>query len=318
MTPSSTSPVAAPAGAASPTAYHGVVAAMLTPCRAPGTVDPQGTTRLARVLVEQGCHGLFVLGSTGELPLLDEDDRAALLVAAREGAGPNARLYAGVSGTGVCQTIRYARLAAEAGADVAMIMAPFFLKFDQVELEAYVRAIADASPIPVGIYHHLRMPSVFEPATVARLAGHPNLVTMKDTSADLDRMRKLIRGTAGQGLALFQGSEPLILPSLEAGAHGCVSALANVAPRWHRELLDAWSRGDREAAKQAQQRITHLAGLFRLEPVGRSFAHFAYVLRYAAQAQGWIESICGMTPGFKPDPAFTHAVREHLKAVGLI
>lgn len=307
-----------PAASPRTPAFQGVVAAMLTPCRAPGEVDPAAMARLAGLLTEHGCDGLFALASTGELPLLDEDDRRALVAAARRGAGPAATIYAGVSGTGVKQSRRYARHAAGDGADAAIIMAPFFLKLSQDELYDYVVQLADHSPIPVGIYHHLRLPTAFEIDTVARLARHPNISVMKDTSADAQRIRQLAPAVAGTGMTLMQGCEHLILPSLEAGAAGAVSALANVAPTWHRDLLDAWAAGDGAAAARHQERIARLADVFRLDGVGRSFAHFAYTLRLAAVELGWIDRTDGMVPGFTPDAAFKRAVTDHLRSAGLI
>jgi len=159
--------------------YRGVIPAMITPCRAPGVPDRAGMTNLARILVGEGCHGLFVLGSTGELPFLDEDQRCEMVIAAREGAGEKAKIYAGISGTGIKQVIGYANNAARDGADVAIAMAPFFLKLDQAGLYEYITEIADKSSIPIGIYNHLRMPSVFDIETILRLAQHPNIVAMK-------------------------------------------------------------------------------------------------------------------------------------------
>src|SRR5690606_7499791 len=112
----------------------------------------------------------FVAASTGELVLLDEDQRRTITSAAREGVASRSLVYAGVSGHGLKQTLRYARNAAADGADVAVAMAPFFLRFSQPETLAYLRAIADASPIPVALYHHPRMPTPLDVDTVARAA----------------------------------------------------------------------------------------------------------------------------------------------------
>ncbi|MCC6125746.1 MAG: dihydrodipicolinate synthase family protein, partial [Pirellulales bacterium] len=136
--------------------YGGVVAAIVAPHKPSGEVDPPAMRRLCRILADCGCHGVFAIGSTGEMPFLDEDDRRALTVAAREGLGTDAALYVGATGLGLKQTIRYAKNAAADGADVAEIMAPMIFQFGQAELAAYTRAVADACPIPLAIYHHKR------------------------------------------------------------------------------------------------------------------------------------------------------------------
>ena len=140
--------------------YTGVIPAMITPCRATQEPDIPGVKALANTLIKHGCHGLFVVGSTGELPFLDEDQRREIVQAAREGAGEKAIIYAGVSAMGVKQILRYTDNAAENGADVAVAMAPFFLRANQKQLYAYITEIANASPIPLAIYNHFRMPPV--------------------------------------------------------------------------------------------------------------------------------------------------------------
>lgn len=288
--------------------YVGVIPAMITPCRATGVPDPAGMTTLARALVKAGCHGLFAIGSTGELPFLDEDQRREIVAAARQGADKETALYAGVSGTGIKQVIRYATNAAQDGADVAIVMAPFFLKTDQEGLYAYISEIADNSPIPVGIYNHFRMPSVFETETILRLAQHSNMVAIKDSSAVAERGIELAIALKDKPLALFQGREPFILETMVAGAAGFVTALANIAPEVHRTLYNAILKDDMHTAKEMQEKILSLSRIFALDDVKQSFAHFAYAIRCATQARGWLEHTCGMTPGFKPSPEFKQAV----------
>ncbi|MDA3926473.1 MAG: dihydrodipicolinate synthase family protein [Kiritimatiellae bacterium] len=297
--------------------YTGVIPAMITPCRATGEPDPAGMTNLARTLVKAGCHGLFAIGSTGELPFLDEDQRREIVAAAREGADKETILYAGVSGTGVKQVIRYAANAAQDGADVAIAMAPFFLKTDQEGLYAYISQIADSSPIPVGIYNHLRMPSQFETDTIVRLAQHPNIVALKDSSASAENGIELASAMKSLPLSIFQGREPYILETLAAGAHGCVSALANIAPEWHRGLYDAFQNDDLETATELQSKINSLARIFALDDVKKSFAHFAYTIRCAAQFRGFITDTYGMTPGFKAKPELKNAVSDIMRECGM-
>jgi 4-hydroxy-tetrahydrodipicolinate synthase len=298
--------------------YGGVIAAALTPCAAPGVPDPDTMRTLSRTLVQRGCHGLFVVGSTGELPLLDVDQRRDLVAAAREGAGPEAALYAGVSGFGVEQTVRYARFAAEDGADIAVIMAPFFLKASQTGLYDYVRRIADASPLPLGIYSHYRMPAVFEVQTLTRLAEHPNIVAVKDTHSDAARIAPLTAALTQADIAVLQGREPFILDSLRAGADGCVSALANVAPELHRRLYEAFRSGNEDEALAYQQGIDRLGRIFKLPGVQASFAGFGYALREIARLRGWLECVDGMMPGLERSDNFDRQLRRIAAETGLI
>lgn len=297
--------------------YGGVVAVTVTPCVSAGEVDAPAIGRLCENLAAAGCHGVFVAGSTGELPLLDEADRRTLTRTAAEALGGRAVLYSGVTGAGVRQTVQYARNAAAEGADAAVVMAPWFLRYSQPELLAYARAIADACPIPVALYHHLRMPTEFAVETVARLAEHPNIVAMKDTSADLDRFGELVAATAGTNLALLQGSERLIHQSMRLGGGGCVAAMAGVAPEWHVRLYKAHLDRQDDTAAAYQKRIVDLCELFRLKEIGQSFSYFSYALKSVLRRRGWLDSVCGMMPGFHPEEAFEQRVLEVLQAAGL-
>ncbi|MBN2580631.1 MAG: dihydrodipicolinate synthase family protein [Pirellulales bacterium] len=291
--------------------------AIIAPCLPTGEVDPGATRRLCRILTDHGCHGIFVLGSTGEMPFLDEDDRRALTVAAREGVGARATLYVGTTGLGLKQTIRYTKNAAEDGADVAVIMAPMIFKFSQPELAAYTRAAADASPIPLAIYHHKRMPSWYDVETIAELSQHPNIVAVKDTSNDMTRLQRLIDATAGTDFAIFQGHENLFLDSLKIGAGGCVSALANVSPEWHVALYRAHFSGNATEAEIHQRQITALSQIFHHPFSSVSFSYFTYSLKRILQHRGWLEHANGLMPGFQPPTEFDEVILDHVRIMEL-
>lgn len=299
--------------------YSGVVAAMITPCRAPGELDLPGATRLTEILTRNGCDGVFVVSSTGESVMMDDNERRDLIGATRAGCpSDKAVLYAGVSGFGLKQTIRQAVTAAQEGADVAVVMAPFFVRVSQTELREFVTALADASPIPVCVYHHWRMPTPFEIDTVAAIADHPNVVALKETSDDPERIPALLSAVGHTKVTLLHGNERLILQTLTSGGHGCVSALATVAPEWHQSLLTACREEDEFQAKRMQQTITSLWQMFALDQTRISFSHFVYTLKHTAHLRGWLESTACMVPGFAVPSRFREKIADHIRQVGLL
>jgi 4-hydroxy-tetrahydrodipicolinate synthase len=298
--------------------HRGVIAALITPCSKQGVPDPNAMKRFSGILIERGCHGLFVTGSTGEQPLLDEDERRELVSAAREGAGKQAKIYAGVSGCGVKQAIRYACNAEKDGADAAIVMAPFFLKTSQQGLLEYIRKIADVSPIPVGIYNHFRMPSQFEKQTIYQLAQHPNIIIVKDTDSDVDRSVGMLHALKKAPIAFFQGREPFLYDSFTAGAAGCVSALANIAPEAHRKLYDAFRMGNFYEAKKHQKTIDSLGRIFTLDETRTSFAGFSYSIRQVAKYRGWLDDNYGMLPGFTGTDAYNKKLFNIASEAGLL
>ena len=298
-----------------PKKYTGVVAAMITPCSSPGVVDPAATEKLCVELARHGCDGLFITSSTGEAAFLDEDDRRILTTAARKAVTAQTLIYAGISGLGLPQTIRYAKNAAADGADVAVVMAPFLFKISQPELSDYLLRIADASPIPLVLYHHFTMPSAMTAETVARVAEHENIVGVKDTSTDITRIKSLIDATAGMQFSVFQGSQRLFLESMLLGADGMVAALANFVPEIHAKLYQAVRNYDAAAARQYQDYITKLLEAFILPPVKETISALAGSVKLAAKWRGWLECTDVLMPGFKLDDNFRQVLEDHLAAL---
>ncbi len=294
-----------------------LIAAMVTPFTSAGDVDRTSLQRLTGHLRQGGIDEFFLAGSTGESPLLDEPDRLAIIETVRT-AAPDALLYAGVSGTGHRHAIRNAREAARAGADVAVLMCPYFVALDQEQLVRYCTLVAEASPLPVALYHHLRMPTPFAVSTIARLAQHPNIVALKDTNgSEHNRCAEVLAATAGRPFLFLQGIEKLVLPSLEAGGHGCVVAQGCIAPQRFRALFAAWQAGEVARARELQEQLTALWGIFSRREVKQSFSHFLHTLKLPLQQRGVIATAAGALPGVRFDPEFEHLITtfmaEHLE-----
>lgn len=298
--------------------FTGVIPAQITPCIKQGVPDPEGMLKLSRILVNHGCHGLFVLGSTGGLPLLDDDQRSELIAAAREGAGTDTTLYAGITGCGAKQAIRYAHAAEQNGADVGVVMVPFFLKITQEGGIDYIRQIADASPIPIGIYNHLRMPTFLNGDSLKQLADHPNIVAIKDTDTDLKNSMNRLHRVSDSSVSFFQGREPYLYESFLAGADGSVTALANIAPELHRELFDSVRNRKYDEAKVCQGKIDSLSRIFQLEETKTSFAAFTYSLRKVLEIRGWINNTYGLMPGLNPNEGYNQKIHEIVDEAGLL
>ncbi len=293
-----------------------LIAALVTPFTPGGEVDRDSLQRLVASLRDGGINEFFAVGSSGEGPLLDEPDRLAIIETVRM-AAPDGCLYAGVSGTGHRHALRNARDAARAGADVAVLMSPYFLSLDQEQLATFVTTVADASPLPLALYHHLRMPTPFTVPTIARLAAHPNIVAIKDTNGgDHNRCAEILAATAGRPFLFLQGVEKLALPTLEAGGHGCVLAQACLTPQRFRALFDAWQAGDRARAQELQQQITALWTIFSRPEVKQSFSHFLHTLKLPLFQRGVIATTAGTLPGVRFESEFdqliTEFMREHL------
>lgn len=289
-----------------------LIVALVTPFTSDQRLDRASLGRLVGHLVTSGVREFFAAGSTGESPLIDDDDRLAIVETVRQ-AAPTARIYAGVSASGYRAAIRLTRAVRVAGADVAVLMSPYFLNIGPEPLTAYCAAVADSGELPLALYHHLRMPTAFDLDTVARLAAHPRIIAIKDTNgADDNRCAAILAATAGHNFEFLQGVEKLVLPTLEAGGHGCVVAQGNIAPQLFLRLIEAWRSGDLPTARAAQERITALWAIFSRPEVRKSFPHFLHTLKLPLLQRGLIASAASATPGVRFDAAYEKMLAEFM------
>lgn len=285
-----------------------LIAALVTPFTPSGDVDVASLTRLVGYLQQHGVREFFVVGSTGEAPLLDRRERVTIVETVRE-AAPSAIIYAGISGSGHRHAIRNANESAQAGADVVVLMSPYFIALGQDHLVDYCIAVADASPVPLALYHHLRMPTAFTIPAVVRLASHPKIVAIKDTAGSQhNRCAEILAATQGQDFKFFQGVENLTSSTLAAGGHGCVLAQACIAPWLFRGLFDAWQKGDRSRTEELQVQIDTIWNIFSTREVKQSFFHFLHTLKLPLHQRGVIASTASATPNVKFEPAFDEMI----------
>lgn len=220
--------------------FDGVFVPVTTPFRG-DDVAPDRLADNLRTWSATPLAGYVVLGSTGEFPMLSEAERDRVLAAARE-AIPRDRCYiAGTGADSTRHTIRQTRRAAELGADAAVVITPHYFTKGFSAPAAQVRhylAVADASPIPVLIYNFPVNTGInLEADTVARIAAHPNVRGIKDSSGHIPQCAQIIDQTP-KSFHVLVGSAAALLPALAIGASGGILALALIAPR---EFCDVYA-----------------------------------------------------------------------------
>ena len=232
----------------------GLILPLTTPF-AGGRVD---TGALAANLARYQRHGIagyLVLGSTGEAALLDDDERLALLRAARAAIPGDRAMIAGVGLESTAATVRLAAAAVAAGADALLVVTPSYFRAQMGE-EALVRhyaAVADAAPRPILLYNVPQFTGVvIPPAAVARLAAHPNVAGLKDSSGDLAWLRATL-ALLPPGFTVLCGNAAVIQEALAAGAAGGILALADVVPEPLVALLELQRAGRADNARALQQ-----------------------------------------------------------------
>jgi 4-hydroxy-tetrahydrodipicolinate synthase len=233
-----------------------LLTAMVTPFHQDGSLDQDGAQRLAAHLVDRGCDGLVLSGTTGESPTTTDVEKEALVRAVVEAVGGRARVVAGVGTSDTAHSAALARTAERAGADGLLVVTPYYSKPQQEGVREHLRAVADAVSLPVMLYDIPgRTGTRLAPETLRALAEHPRIVAVKDVSYDLAGVARTIADT---GLHYYCGADELNLPLAAIGAVGVVSTVANVAPRETRAVLDAHARGANAEALRLHQRLLPL------------------------------------------------------------
>jgi 4-hydroxy-2-oxoglutarate aldolase len=201
--------------------------------------------------------GYVVLGSNGEAVYLADDEAIAAVEAAAEAKAPGKLLVAGSGREATRQAIAFTLRVARAGAEAVLVKPPAYYRsaMSEAALEAHYRALADASPVPVILYHVPKfVPVTFSVSLVLSLAEHPNIAGIKETSGDIAFLTALLEGRP-PGFRVYAGTANLLLAALAAGADGGILALANIAPESCVSMLELVERGDLEAARRLQYRL---------------------------------------------------------------
>ena len=234
-----------------------LLTAMVTPFAPDGSLDLPAAARLANHLVDGGCDGLVISGTTGESPTTTDAEKLALLRAVLEAVGDRARVIAGAGSYDTAHSIHLAKASAAEGAHGLLVVTPYYSRPPQAGLVAHFTAVADATPLPVLLYDippRSVVPIEFE--TLRVLAAHPNIVGVKDAKGDLHGGTQLMAET---GLAYYSGDDALNLPWLAMGATGFISVISHLAAGQLRDLLSAFASGDVTTARKINVAIAPLS-----------------------------------------------------------
>ena len=225
-----------------------VLTAMVTPFKPDGTLDTDAAKRLATRLVDSGCDGLVLSGTTGESPTTTDAEKLELLRAVLEAVGDRARVVAGAGSYDTAHSVHLAKACAAEGAHGLLVVTPYYSRPPQEGLLAHFTAVADATPLPVILYDIPPRSMVpIEWDTIRALSQHPNIVAIKDAKGDLHGGGQIIAET---GLAYYSGDDALNLPWLAMGAVGFVSVWGHLAASQLRDMLSAFNSGDVTTARK--------------------------------------------------------------------
>ena len=261
-------PVAAEASLSSAMArprFRGIVPPLATPLLDRDTLDVGGLERLIEHVLAGGVHGLFVLGTTGEGPMLTQAVRRAVVEKTLQQVGSRVPVLVGITDTVLADSLALAVFAAEQGAAAVVAAPPYYFPVGQEPLERWARAVAASVPLPLVLYNMPEMVKVVLAVdTVRRLADQPGIVGIKDSGGDLE----VFAGYAGvvrdvrPDWSLLIGPEEMLPEAHALGGHGGVCGGANVAPGVFVGLQAALEAGDGPRATALVQQVRTIGRLY--------------------------------------------------------
>ena len=230
---------------------------MVTPFQSDGSVNFPSARRLAHHLIDTGSDGIVICGTTGEGPTVSDREKLDLMDAIAEEVGDSACIVANTGTYDTHHSVALTRAALETGVDAFLAVTPYYNKPPRAGIIAHFTAIAEAADgRPVIIYNiPQRVVVNLEPDVLAELGRIPNIVAVKQATADLDQARAIVSDT---GLALYAGNDDLLCPFLELGGKGGVCVASHVAGAQMRAMIEHSRRGDMTAARAQDEALRGL------------------------------------------------------------
>ena len=248
-------------------ALSGSITALATPFGGrDDALDLDACGRLIDAQIAAGTRAIVMAGSTGEAAALDEREFSTLLEFAVAHIGKRVPVLAGTGLSATRKTIAQTQRARDAGVDIALVVAPAYVRPTQEGMYRHFSEIAERGGLPVVLYNvPSRTSCDVLPETVARLAGHGNIIGIKEARAEPERMQALL-GLQGDGFSVLSGDDPTAMRAMLAGAAGVVSVASNVAPAEFSALCAHCASRDAGAARAIDERLQPLYEFLGVEP----------------------------------------------------
>lgn len=288
----------------------GSIVAIVTPMFEDGSLDKDGLRKLIDWHVAEGTDGIVIVGTTGESATVTPEEHVELIKLTVDHVAGRIPVIAGSGGNSTAEAIALTRAAKEVGADASLQVVPYYNRPTQEGMYRHFKAIAEAVDLPVILYNVPgRTVADMSNETIARLSTIPNIVGVKDATANIGRGIELLR-MVPESFAVYSGDDPTAMTLMFCGGAGNISVTANVAPRAMHELCVAAMAGDVKRAVEINNGVLDLHAKLFVEPN-------PVPVKWALAEMGKMPS--GLRLPLAPLSApFHDTVRAALRAAGLV
>lgn len=239
----------------------GIIPPVVTPFDEDGKIDYKVYKTLIDYLIDNGVHGIFPMGTTGEFYAIDDEEYECILKETVNIVKGRVDIYAGANHITTRGAIKLAQIAEKIeGIDALSVLTPMFISQTQSEIYNFFKTIAENTSLPVIIYNNKPKTNVtVDPETIAKLAEIPNIIGVKDSTGDFTNTEEYLRLTKHiDDFSVLLGRDTLIYAGMCHGATGAISSCANVAPRITADIYDKYVAGDFQGALEAQFKLAPL------------------------------------------------------------
>lgn len=289
----------------------GIIPPIITPLTEDGEVNYPVLRQMVNHLIDNGVHGLFPLGTTGEFYAFDNETYRKILETVIDETAGRVPVYGGANHITTRGVIELIKICEEVGVDAVSVLTPMFISQTQEELYDYYATIATNTTLPIILYNNKPKTNVtIAPETVAKLAEIDNIVAVKDSTGDMTNAAEYIRLTRDKEFSVLMGRDTLIHAALCYGATGAIASCANVAPRIAADIYDKYMEGDLQGSLEAQYTLAPLR-------IACSMGTFPAVIKEGLVQQGIPVGRC-LAPiaELKPEEKETlHKVLEDMKLI---
>lgn len=270
--------------------YHGVVVPMITPFKEDGSIDESGARRVTEFLLENGVFP-FILGTTGESASIPEAEKLRYVEAVAKAVDGRTILYAGISRNCLANAVEAAKRYADLGVDVVVAHLPSYYPISTGHMLGYYEMLAERIPLPLVIYNILATTHHSIPLEVVEtLSHHPNIVGLKDSERDEDRLEQAISNWGQRtDFAHFVGWGAKCTDALLMGSDGIVPSTGNITPKMFHELYTNATNSHPEDAKRLQIKTDAIAALYQKgKLLSESLAALKVMMKALGLCESWV------------------------------
>lgn len=292
--------------------YRGVVVPMVTPVTQNGRLDVEAVKRIIDFFAKNEVSPLL-MGTTGEGNSVSQTDGRLFVETAVKAADKRITIYAGLTGNCFSEQIEQAEAYTVLGADVIVATLPTYYALTEAQMYNYYKTLADKITGPLMLYNILATTHMSIPVSViSRLAEHPNIVGLKDSERDLERMAQCIEVTKTHpDFAYFCGWAAQSAHSLELGGNGIVPSTGNYVPEMFQQLYEAAVNGEMAKANRLQEETNEIAKIYQKDrTLGQSLTALKVMMQTKGLCEPWM-----LTPLTRLSAIEEEAIREKVKSL---